>query len=146
MMADLVRLLREGGYSCVLQKDGEVRTFRRRGVIDLYTLLVEDPGYMRDALLADKVIGKGAAAVVATAGVKEVYAEVISLPAVNLLRQAGISVSWGERVSAIRNRAGDGWCPLETACREASTAEEAMPVVDGFVKRMFPGLAIKVNV
>lgn len=30
MMADLVRLLREGGYSCVLQKDGEVRTFHRR--------------------------------------------------------------------------------------------------------------------
>ena len=48
--------------------------------------------------------------------------------------------------ASIRNRAGDGWCPLETACREASTAEEAMPVVDGFVKRMFPGLAIKVNV
>lgn len=146
MMADLIRLLREGGYSCVLQKGGETRTFRRRGVIDLYTLLAEDPDYMRDALLADKVIGKGAAAVVATAGVKEVYAEVISLPAVSLLRQAGVAVSWGERVAAIRNRAGDGWCPLETACREALTAEEAMPLVDAFVKRMFPSVAIKANV
>lgn len=138
MRTGLVNLLRTGGYSCVLEKGGEVRTFRRRGVIDLYSLLAEDPDYMRGASLADKVIGKGAAAVVVTAGVKEVYAEVISQPALALLRQAGVSVTWGELVPAIRNRAGDGWCPLETACREASTAQEAMPIVADFVRRMFP--------
>lgn len=138
MMTDLIQRLREEGCSCVIGKDGEVRTFHRRGVIDLYTLFTEEPEYMRGASLADKVIGKGAAAVVAAAGVKEVYAEVISRPAVALLRQAGIELTWGEQVDAIRNRAGDGWCPLETACRGAKTAEEAMPIVADFVRHLSP--------
>lgn len=136
MMRELIDLLHEGGYSCVLCTKGKVRTFHRRGVIDLYMLLRESPEEMRGALLADKVIGKGAAAVIATGGISEVYADVISEPALSLLQSSGVVVTYSEVVSAIRDRSGKGWCPLETACREASTAEEAMPLVAAFVERM----------
>ena len=37
-MDELIRLLHEGGYSCVIRKE-EIRTFTQRGVADLYDLL-----------------------------------------------------------------------------------------------------------
>ncbi len=135
-MKELIKLLHEGNCSCVLYLDGKNSTYHRRGVIDLYTLLKETPEALRGALLADKVIGKGAAAVIATGGISEVYADVISIPARQLLCDAGIKVTYAELVSAIRDRKGTGWCPLETACREASTAAEAMPLVEAFVEKM----------
>ena len=45
---------------------------------------------MQNAQLADKVIGKGAAALIVLGKMKEVYADIISTPALSLLRAAGI--------------------------------------------------------
>lgn len=38
MNKNLVKILHDGGYSCVIAKGNEVRTFIRRGVADLYDL------------------------------------------------------------------------------------------------------------
>lgn len=38
-----------------------IRTFTRRGVADLYDLLVQEPEFLHGASVADKVIGKAAA-------------------------------------------------------------------------------------
>jgi dsDNA-binding SOS-regulon protein len=37
-MDELIRLLNEGNYSCVVRQGEETRTFSRRGVADLYDL------------------------------------------------------------------------------------------------------------
>ena len=66
--------------SCVIYNQGEVRIFRERGVKDLYRLLKEEPEFLAGASMADKVIGKAAAALLALGGVREVFALVISLP------------------------------------------------------------------
>ena len=42
-----------------------MRIFRERGVADLFRLLREEPQLLRGAFIADKVVGKGAAALVA---------------------------------------------------------------------------------
>ena len=55
------RLLAEQ-CSCVIYNQGEVRIFRERGVKDLYRLLKEEPDFLAGASMADKVIGKAAAA------------------------------------------------------------------------------------
>ena len=86
--------------------------------------------------MADKVVGKGAAALMVLGRVRRVYADVLSEPAYGLLFQTGISVSYGRLVSAIRNRAGNGWCPVETLCRDKETAEECLPLIAGFVERL----------
>ena len=75
-MDDLIQLLHEGKHSLVVA-NGEVCTFNGRGVIDLYHLLQDDPGFLYEASIADKVVGKAAAALLALANVKEVYADVI---------------------------------------------------------------------
>ena len=134
-LQDLIDLLHERKWSCVL-RTGEIYTFERRGVEDLYALLREQPGLLLGADVADKVVGKGAAALMVLGRVRRVYADVLSEPAYGLLFQAGISVSYGRLVSAIRNRAGNGWCPVETLCRDKETAEECLPLIAGFVERL----------
>lgn len=44
-MDDLIQLLHEGKHSLVVA-NGEVCTFNGRGVIDLYHLLQDDPGFL----------------------------------------------------------------------------------------------------
>ena len=56
-MDELIRLLHEGGYSCVIRKE-EIRTFTQRGVADLYDLLNQHPVFLHGAQVADKVVGK----------------------------------------------------------------------------------------
>ena len=59
-MEELINLLHTGGYSCVIANEGKIRTFTQRGVADLYDLLTREPEFLKGALIADKVVGKGA--------------------------------------------------------------------------------------
>lgn len=132
-MQDLIDLLHRSECSLVL-RNGNVHTYEQHGVADLYGLLLAHPQLLRGAEIADKVVGKGAAALMVLGGVKEVYADVVSEPACEMFRQAGIPVTYAQLVPAIRNRAGDGWCPVETLCRDAATAEECLPLIRRFME------------
>ncbi len=134
-MDEIIKLLHEGGYSCVI-RNGEIRTFTRRGVADLYDLLNRDPAFLRGAQMADKVIGKAAAALMVLGGVAEIYTDLISEPALLLLRDAGIPVEAVRIVPRIQNRAKTGWCPLETICYEEKDAAAMYPLIRDFVEKM----------
>ena len=76
-MEELINLLHTGGYSCVIANEGKIRTFTQRGVADLYDLLTREPEFLKGALIADKVVGKGAAALMILGGIKELYTDVV---------------------------------------------------------------------
>ena len=63
-MKRLIELLHSEGCSCVIESQGEIRAFRQRGVADLYDLYQNERDFMQNAQLADKVIGKGSAALI----------------------------------------------------------------------------------
>lgn len=141
-MQTLIDLLHADGCSCVIRrgnggapgdKAGEIRTFHRRGVADLYDLYTGDPTFLSGAEIADKVVGKGAAALMRIGGIRAVYADVISEAAAALLTEGGINVTFGQKVPYIVNRRGDGRCPLETACGDFPF-EALWPVIQDFVK------------
>lgn len=92
-MESIIDILHKGGYSCVMKNREEVRTFTQRGVADLYDLYQADSAFMKGAAIADKVIGKGAAALMVLGGFKTVYADIISTPALALLCEAGIETT-----------------------------------------------------
>ena len=75
-MKDLTDILHDGGHSLVVA-NRDIRTFDGRGVSDLFRLLEKDSGFLYGASVADKVVGKAAAALMALAKIKEMYAEVI---------------------------------------------------------------------
>lgn len=61
-MKRLVDLLHDGGHSCAISNGTVTRTFDQRGVADLYDLYVNEPSFLYGAEMADKVVGRGAAA------------------------------------------------------------------------------------
>ncbi|MGL5637363.1 MAG: DUF1893 domain-containing protein [Bacteroidales bacterium] len=135
-MKQLINLLHEGNYSCVIQNGTDLRTFTRRGVIDIYELLHHDAGFLHGASLADKVIGKGAAALMIQGGVTHVYAGVISKPALELLQTHNVQVDYLECVEGIINRERTGSCPLEQICLVSDSVSELMPLITGFISTM----------
>lgn len=135
-MNQLISLLHEGGFSCVIANHGETRTFSQRGVADLYELYNTDPTFMQGATIADKVVGKGAAALMIMGGMVEVYADVVSTPARKLFEQYDVKLSCGKEVPHIINRQQTGYCPLETACGEETDLQRLYQIISGFVAEM----------
>ena len=132
MMQDLIDILHRGNHSLVVA-NGVVATFDGRGVADLHKVLYESPGLLAGARVADKVVGKGAAALMILGKVAAVYADVISMPALKLLEGSTATVTYGRVVPNIINRAGDGICPVETLCLGCNTAEECLPLITRFI-------------
>lgn len=132
-MENIIKQLHEGGFSCVIENQGVVRTFTGRGVADLYDLSKSDASFLKGASVADKVIGKGAAALMAGGGVTEVYSDLISESALSLLLNAGVEVSYKELVPHIENRDKTDWCPLEKRCKDTSLVSEIIPIIDDFI-------------
>ena len=134
-MEKLTDMLHQGAYSCVIRKGDVTRTFHQRGVADLWQLCQDDEHFLQGALIADKVIGKGAAALMIYGGVSEVYADVISYPALDLLKTYGISSNYRELTERILNRRGDGLCPVETLCVDLDSIDEMISVISKFINQ-----------
>ncbi len=109
------------------------RTFDRRGVADLYRLLHEEPEFLHGAVVADKVVGKAAAALMLLGGVAELHTDVISSKAIELLQGSSLRYAYDLEVPHIINRTRDGWCPMETRCRDCRTAEECLAQITSFI-------------
>ena len=133
-MEKIIRLLHEGSYSCVIENHNEIRTFSRRGVDDLYDLVCNDASFLKGASMADKVVGKGAAALMALGGIGSLYTDVISTPALELLRNTGIEVTFGKEVPYIINREKNGQCPLEKRCGNETDICKLFPIITDFIE------------
>lgn len=128
-MEHIKQKLHEGRHSLVLKATtSEIFTYEGRGVSDLLQLLDKAPSILASALLADKVVGKAAAALMILGKVKAVYADIISEPALQLFASAApmIDVTYNNKVEYIINRTKTGWCPMELACKDAQTPEECL--------------------
>lgn len=119
--------------SCVVANGDQAVAFRERGVKDLYRLLKDNSPLLRNAFIADKVVGKAAASLMIAGGVTGVYAVTISTPALSLLRKYGVDVTFDTEVHHIVNRTGTDWCPLEKQCFLANTVEECIARIDSFL-------------
>lgn len=132
-MNELIEKLHENGCSCVVSNH-EVRTYSKRGVDDLYNLLTKEPSFLAGAEVADRVVGKAVAAMLVKGGVKNVYADLISLSALTLLRDAGINTNYDQLVTYIKNYSLTDWCPVEALCYNEQTVDEILPLIQRFVE------------
>lgn len=129
-------LLSGGAHSLVVVNGGQTRTFDGKGVADLYGLLTAEPSLLKGASVADKVVGKGAAALMIAGGVSEVYAAIISRPALELFRAEGLAPLYGTVVPNIINRRCDGICPVEALCLPCTTAAECIKPISEFFEKL----------
>lgn len=119
----------DGGHTCVAQSETELRTDDRRGILPLMQWL-SGGEFLRGAVVADKVIGKAAAFLLVLGGVREVFAGVISVPAAEVLENAGISYTFEKKVQNIENRRHDGICPMESAVLKTEDPQEAFLILE----------------
>lgn len=104
--------LAAGDCTCVLCKDGDEKISVERGVKPL-VIWLQSGAQFQGYAAADKVVGKATAFLYVLLKVKSVYAQVISVPALQVLLDNGIYAEYGEKVPSIFNRKGDGLCPFE---------------------------------
>ena len=121
-------ILEKEKLTCIIT-DGE-REYKStlRGIKPLLEL-VQNGTDTRGFYAADKVVGKAAAFMYILLGVKALYAFVISKPSLALLQEHGIEVLYGTLVDAIKNRNGDGFCPMEQAVKDIADPHDAVNAV-----------------
>ncbi len=132
----IINLLQSEQCSCVIRKGDTIRIFRKRGVQDLYRLLKDDPDFLKGAFVADKVVGKAAAALMILGGVEEVFTFTVSRLARDLFKRSAVKLGFAQEVPHIINRAGTGWCPMESRCRDLDTPEACFGQVEDFLNTM----------
>ena len=88
--------------------NGEIKEYYQDRVNDIKDILNEDENALKDAIIADKVIGKLAGSLLAVAGVKEIYADVMSDYAIPVLEENNIKYKYKTKVDYIRNKDNTG--------------------------------------
>lgn len=125
---DAKEILTSGGYTCVLTGGQTVFTSTDRGVKPLVRFL-ESGDVPAGFSAADKVVGRATAYLYVLLKVKEVYSQIISQPAVDVLRENGVNVVYDKLVPNIINRKGDGICPFEAAVMDIHDPEQAYAAI-----------------
>ena len=124
MSSDVKRayaLLLEKDLTLVITNGTDTFESRERGVAPLLSFLASGE-IPKGCVAADRVVGKAAAFLYVLLGVRAVHARVVSVHAIEVFRHYDISWSAEEQVEAIRNRAGTGFCPMESAVRDVTDA------------------------
>ena len=125
----MLDMLNEQGLSLLVFNHDSLTTHANRGVQDLLQLISEQPERLQGAVVADKIIGKAAAAIMATGGVREVHTNIICTPAKRLFEQQGILIFATEEVPMILNRDKSSMCPIDTQIADIESIDECVAIL-----------------
>lgn len=126
---EAVLLLREERLTCVIIGEEETLKYTRRGISPMTDALENHPEVLKNAVIADRIIGKAAAMLAVAGGAAAVYGEVMSESGLEMLRSHGIEAVYGTLTAAIRNRTDTGLCPMEQAVAGITDPEAALPAL-----------------
>lgn len=130
----MLQMLNEQHLSLLVYNDSTLTTHANRGVRDLLQLISEQPERLNGAIVADKIIGKSAAAIMIVGGVKQVHTNIICTPARELFEANGVLVFASEEVPMIMNRNRSGMCPMDTQINEVESVEECVAILQNLPK------------
>ncbi len=107
-------------------KNGEVLFKTRSHRISGFLGAIEKLGsQLNSASMADRVAGKAIALLCVYAGIRKVYAEVLSRKAKAVFEENGINHEWKELVDNILNLNKSRVCPFEKAAADISDPKDA---------------------
>ncbi|WFA09371.1 DUF1893 domain-containing protein [Tissierella sp. Yu-01] len=124
----------------VIVKDGQViEESSSRGIKPIYETYKNNVKYFEGASVADRVIGKAAAMFLVSGGIKELYTDLISELAIEILENDDIVVNYSKKVPMILNRAQDDMCPIEKLSSQTNDVYKLVEEISNFLNN------IKVN-
>ncbi len=120
------RRLHEKGSTIVVVKGFKLLfESKARGISSLLEALDTLGDCMKDASVADKIVGKAAALLCISAKVSAVYAPTMSIEAKRILEKYGVDTEWGILVEKILDSSWKDICPFERAAMEINDPKEA---------------------
>ena len=125
----MLEMLNEQGLSLLVYNNEVLTTHDNRGIQDLLALVSSQPERLKGAIVADKIIGKAAAALMTSCGVAEVHTNVICTPAREIFENAGIKIYATKEVPLILNREKSGMCPMDTRLQGIESVEECVEIL-----------------
>jgi len=93
---------------------------------------------LNGASVADRVAGKALALLCIYAGVREVYAEVLSKKAQALFKENKVFCQWEQLVDNVLDLNKTGVCPFEKAAAEISDAADSYVAFKALLEKMKP--------
>ena len=90
------------------------------------------------ASVADKVAGKALALLCVYAGIREVYAEVLSKKAQEIFDQNQVTYQWQQIVDNVLDINKTGVCPFEKAAAEITNPDESYDAFKALLQKMKP--------
>lgn len=121
----------ENEYSIVVVKENEiVYKSESKGLQSLISLYKTKKNTLEDSSIADKVIGRAAALILIGSNIKEVYADLISQNAIEILNKSNIPYEYKSQVKEIRNRDNTGMCPMEELSLKCVSADELIEKIE----------------
>lgn len=128
-------ILENENLTCVVKCGDKILKTADRG-IKPFMQWIESGENLHGAVAADKVVGKAAAFLMEKAGISAVYAAVLSEPAEDVLKNAGIEYKFTHLVPRIQNRKGDGLCPMESAVMDTDNSDTAFSALKDKLKNL----------
>ena len=112
------KLYEKNASLVVLYANGECKEYYQNRINDIRDILKENKDALRDAIIADKVIGKVAGSILTVAGVKQIYADVMSKYAIPVLEESHIKYEYKTLTEYVINNAKTGMCPMENKYKD----------------------------
>jgi len=117
--------LSSGEATLVVTKGGRI-VYRDSGggISPLVNLYENNRDILAGADVFDKAVGKAAAMILILGGVRKVYGELMSEPAVAYLNSRGVKTDYENKAEMIHNKDGTDTCPFEKAVCDTDDASE----------------------
>lgn len=126
MLENAIQKLRKTGASVVFaDAGGRYHICEGRGVQPLLDCIAAGERYPGGAM-ADRLVGKAAAALAVLLGVASVHGEVMSEAGRDYLAARGIAFSFREMIPRVLNRTGDDTCPMEKSVQHLDDPAECL--------------------
>ncbi len=127
------------GFSMVIVKNGRVLfESREHGLSGLVEAIDKCGSLLRGSSMADRVVGRAAAMLIAYAGIVNVYASTLSVHGRRELEKRGVRYWYGELVQYIAGRDG-GLCPFERMVMGVSDPVEAYRKIKSYIEGLGGG-------
>lgn len=121
--------------TCVLVKGTSVLINKEKGIAPIMNYLNNGED-IKDYSVADRIVGKAAAYLFICAGIKEIYGEVMSTKAMEILNEYNIPFEYKIKTDHIINRKKDDICPMEKTVQDINDPIEAYITLKNKVSQM----------
>ena len=123
----------KGQYTLVICKDADIVTSDITGIKPLINLIEEKKEY-KGYSAADKIVGRAAAFLYTLLEVKNLYGEIMSKGATEILKNAKINFEYKTLTDFIENRKKDGICPMDEAVKNIDNPFDACEAIRNKMK------------